>query len=184
MLPTWIITKCVKRPGTFDWKTDLDERTLLLGVIYASGGNCSHAVTVHGGFVYNANELIAISLCQGALDYCTSTQKERSSSVNFRRIAFFITKRSGRKRLGKLACLSKLRIRSSTRRGLLERRGSLFCKQSVEICYSVFVNSSAHLSRASVSSTRELSSLRDITKHGASIVLGRTDMYSGDQSHS
>jgi hypothetical protein len=33
VLPTWIITKCVKRPGTFYWKTDLDERTLLLGVL-------------------------------------------------------------------------------------------------------------------------------------------------------
>jgi hypothetical protein len=99
-------------------------------------------------------------------------------------LRYYIMKGSGRKRLGKLACLSKLRIRSSTRRGWLERKGSLFCKQSIEICYSVLVNSSAHLSRASVSSTQELSSLRDITKHGASIILGRTDMYSGDQFHS
>jgi hypothetical protein len=32
VFPTWVITKCVKRPGTFNWKTDLNERTLLLGV--------------------------------------------------------------------------------------------------------------------------------------------------------
>ncbi len=50
VLPTWIIIKCVKRPGTLNWKTDLDERTLLLGVLNASDGNCSHAVTVHGWF--------------------------------------------------------------------------------------------------------------------------------------
>jgi hypothetical protein len=89
VLPTWRITKCVKRPGTFNWKTDLDERTLLLGVLNASDGNCSHAVTVHGGFVCDANKLIAIPLCQEALDYCTSTQTEKSSFVNFCRIALF-----------------------------------------------------------------------------------------------
>jgi hypothetical protein len=58
-------------------------------------------VTVHGGFVYNTNKLIAIPLCQEALDYCTSTQTEKSSFVNFCRIVFVITKGSGRKRLGK-----------------------------------------------------------------------------------
>jgi hypothetical protein len=101
--------------------------------------------------------------------------------VNFRRIMLFITRGSGRKRLGKWACLSKLRIRSSTRRGLLKRKGSSFCKQCIETCYSVVVNSSAHLSHASVLRTQELSSLRDITKHGASIVSGQTVIYSGDQ---
>jgi hypothetical protein len=78
-----------ERPGTFNWKTDLDERTLSLRVLNASDGNCSHAVTVHGRFVYDANELVAIPLCQEALDYCTSTQTEKSSFVNFRRIALF-----------------------------------------------------------------------------------------------
>jgi hypothetical protein len=32
VLPTWIMTKCVKRLGTFNWKTNLDKRMLLLGV--------------------------------------------------------------------------------------------------------------------------------------------------------
>jgi hypothetical protein len=41
VLSAWIITKCVKRPGTFNWKTDLNERTLLLGVLNESDGNCS-----------------------------------------------------------------------------------------------------------------------------------------------
>ena len=62
ILPTWIKTKCVKWPVTFNWKIDLDKRTLLLGVLNASDGNCSHAVTVHGGFIYKANKLIAIPL--------------------------------------------------------------------------------------------------------------------------
>ncbi len=55
VLSTWIITKCENRPGTFNWKTDLDERTLLLGVLNASDGNCSHVVTVHGGFVVESD---------------------------------------------------------------------------------------------------------------------------------
>jgi hypothetical protein len=46
MLPTWIITKCVKWPRTFNWKIDLDKRSLLLGVLNASDENCSHAVTL------------------------------------------------------------------------------------------------------------------------------------------
>jgi hypothetical protein len=72
VLSTWIIPKCVKWPGTFNWKTNLDERTLLLRVLNASDENCSHAVNVQFGFVYDANKLVAIPLCQEALDYCTS----------------------------------------------------------------------------------------------------------------
>ena len=49
-------------------------------------------MTVHGGFVYDANKLIAIPLCQEALDYCTSTQTEKSLFFNFRRIALFYYK--------------------------------------------------------------------------------------------
>jgi hypothetical protein len=62
VLPTRKITKCVKRPETFNCKTNLNERTLLVRVLNASDGNCSHAVTVHGGFIYKANKLIAIPL--------------------------------------------------------------------------------------------------------------------------
>jgi hypothetical protein len=105
VLPSWIVTKCVKRPGTFNWKTDLDERTLLLGVLNASDGNCSHAVTVHGGFVYDANELVAIPLCQEALDYCTSTQTEKSSFVNFRRIALFYYEGRRQEKVRKMSLL-------------------------------------------------------------------------------
>jgi hypothetical protein len=51
----------------------------------ASDGNCSHAVSIHGGFVYDANEVVALPLCQEALDYCTSTEESKSSFVQFRR---------------------------------------------------------------------------------------------------
>ena len=103
VLPIWIVTKCVKRPGTFNWKTDLNERTLLLGVLNVSDKNCSRAVTVHGGFVYNANILTAIPLCQEALDYCASTQTEKSSFVNFRRIALLDYKGQRQEKIRKMS---------------------------------------------------------------------------------
>jgi hypothetical protein len=101
VLSTWIVTKCVKRPGTFNWKTDLDERTLLLGVLNASDGNCSHAVTVHGGFVYDANELVDIPLCQEAWIIARQHKQRRVRLLTSAELRYFIMKGSGRKRLGK-----------------------------------------------------------------------------------
>ncbi len=118
----------MKRPGTFNWKTDLDERTLLLGVLNASDGNCSHAVTVHGGFVYDANKLVAIPLCQEALDDCTSTQTEKSSFVNFRRIALFYYEGQRQEKVRKMSLfvetedqiLNKKRIVGEKRKFILQ----------------------------------------------------------------
>ena len=62
----------------------LDDRHILVGVLLASDGNCSHAVSIHGGNVYDANEVVALPLCQEALDYCTSTAEVNSSFVRFR----------------------------------------------------------------------------------------------------
>jgi hypothetical protein len=62
-------------------------------------------VTVHGGFVYDANELVAIPLCQEALDCCTSTQTEKSSFVNFRRIALFYYKGRRQEKVRKMSLL-------------------------------------------------------------------------------
>ncbi len=64
VLPSWIVRKLVRRPVDFNWQTDLGDRTILLGVLNASDGNCSHAITVHGGFIYNTNEQVSIPLCQ------------------------------------------------------------------------------------------------------------------------
>jgi hypothetical protein len=84
ILPKWIVIERI--PKSFDWQKDLlDERHILVGVLYTSDGNCSHAVTIHGGFVYDANEVVALPLCQEALDYCTSTAEVKSSFVRFRR---------------------------------------------------------------------------------------------------
>jgi hypothetical protein len=38
----------------------LKETEIFVGVLLASDGNSNHAITIHGGFVYNANERVAI----------------------------------------------------------------------------------------------------------------------------
>ena len=75
----------------FDWKL-LQERmkdTILLGVLNESDGNGSHAVTIHGGYVYDANEVVAIPLCKEALDYCCSTTTVKNEFVSFRKVTLF-----------------------------------------------------------------------------------------------
>jgi hypothetical protein len=83
VLPTWLVPSLLH--GTFDWKKDLQPRDVLVGVLQASDGSCSHAVTIHGGFVFDANERVALPLCDKALNYCTSTEKVKSTFVRFKR---------------------------------------------------------------------------------------------------
>ena len=70
----------------FNWETDLLSNDVVIGVLRASDGNCSHAVTIYGGgFVFDANEAVALPLCKEALDYCTSTETVKTSLVCFHR---------------------------------------------------------------------------------------------------
>jgi hypothetical protein len=62
---------------------------MAVGVLNESDGNGSHAVTIHGNFVYDANEVVALPLCQEALDYCCSTSTVKNEFVNFRELTFF-----------------------------------------------------------------------------------------------
>lgn len=102
VLPSWIVRRCVKKPSNYNWQLHLDKTTILLGVLNASDGNCSHAVTVHGGFIYDANEVVSLPLCQEALDYCTSTATERSTFIDFRRIDLFFYEGKQREKLQRL----------------------------------------------------------------------------------
>jgi hypothetical protein len=63
--------------------------TILLGVLKESNGNGSHAVTIHGGYVYAANEVVTISLCKEALDYCCSTSTVKNEFASFRKVTLF-----------------------------------------------------------------------------------------------
>jgi hypothetical protein len=81
VLPRWISIQ--RLPRQFNWKEELDARHLLLGVLSASDGSCCHAVTIHGSYVYYANEVINFPLCEEALNYCKSTALVKSEFVGF-----------------------------------------------------------------------------------------------------
>ena len=74
-------------PCDYDWRRLVKEdlTSIVLGVISASDGSNSHAIAIHGGYVYDANETIAIPLSQKALDYCASTDTVESKFVKFRK---------------------------------------------------------------------------------------------------
>ena len=82
ILPPWLQMK--RKPMEYDWKT-MDEKIVFVGVLFASDGSSSHAVTIHGSYIYDANEKVALPLCQDALDYCTSTEMVKSTFLYFRR---------------------------------------------------------------------------------------------------
>ena len=48
-----------------------------------------HAIAIHGGFVYDANEDFALPLCKEALDYCCSTQEIRNEFLHFQKGMIF-----------------------------------------------------------------------------------------------
>ena len=60
-----------------------------MGVLNESDGNGSHAVTIHGGYVYDANEVVGIPLCKEALDYCCSVTMVKNEFVSFRKVTLF-----------------------------------------------------------------------------------------------
>ena len=83
LFPPWLTITLI--PRKFDWRTDLLPTDVMMGVMVASDGSCSHAITVHGGFIFDANEQLALPLCPEALDYCTSTPQIESTFVGFKR---------------------------------------------------------------------------------------------------
>lgn len=84
VLPKWIQPK--RKPIQYNWRELINDKTkVFVGVLISSDGNFSHAVTIHSGFIYDANEVVALRLCQEALDYCTSTETQQSTFIDFRR---------------------------------------------------------------------------------------------------
>jgi hypothetical protein len=83
LFPPWIVITRIK--PKFDWRTDLQPNDVFIGVLLASDGSCSHAVTLHGNYVFDANEPVALRLCNDSLDYCTSTETVKSTFVEFKR---------------------------------------------------------------------------------------------------
>lgn len=83
LFPRWVTISMI--PRRFDWQTDLRPTDVMVGVLIACDGSCSHAVTIHGNFVFDANETVVLPLCKEALDYCTSTAKVKSTFVGFKK---------------------------------------------------------------------------------------------------
>lgn len=83
-LPKWLQPTKITRHN-FDWKVDMNKSVIMVGVLISSDGNCSHAITLHDRFIYDANERVAIPLSQEGLDYCTSDGERRSKFLHFLR---------------------------------------------------------------------------------------------------
>ena len=91
LLPFWISRTVVRTPQDFDWQNLLHYKwnQILMGILNSSDGSYPRVVTIHGGFVYDANEVHAISLSREALDYCCSTETVKNTFVNFHKVVKF-----------------------------------------------------------------------------------------------
>jgi len=78
----WLQSVKIKNAGTMFNLLDEDlEHTIAVVVIRASDGQCSHAITVHDGLVFDSNEDFAIPLTQANLDYICSTNEQEAAFV-------------------------------------------------------------------------------------------------------
>jgi len=78
LLPKWMCVRKIKK--TFQWKTDIKEGEIFVGVLHPKDGNISHAVSIYKDYIFDANEEVAIKLCTEGLDYCTRGKDGRKSS--------------------------------------------------------------------------------------------------------
>ena len=91
VLPNWIQIskyKCTKQKGAVGLE-NVEQGTILLAVLASSDDHKAHAVAIHDGFIYDANEAVALPYNQQALDYCTSTATKESKFVYFCRGLLF-----------------------------------------------------------------------------------------------
>jgi len=82
LFPGWLQVRRV--PKRFSLQ-DVAPSMVAVLVLTASDGNCSHAVSTHGGYLYDANEEIAIPFCRQGLDYCCSNEEIHAEFVGFKR---------------------------------------------------------------------------------------------------
>ena len=59
---------------------------IYVGVLAESDGNASHAVSIHAGWIYDANETTALPLCMEGLNYCCSTATVKNTFLTFQRL--------------------------------------------------------------------------------------------------
>jgi hypothetical protein len=84
IFPNWVVVRLLSKE--FDCQVNLQENDVVLGALMAPDGICSHAITINGsGFIFDANESIALPLGKEALDYCTFTATVKKEFVRFKR---------------------------------------------------------------------------------------------------
>ena len=92
VLPNWIQIskyKCTTKQKGAVGLENVEQGTILLAVLASSDDHKAHAVAIHDGFIYDANEAVALPYNQQALDYCTSTATKESKFVYFCRGLLF-----------------------------------------------------------------------------------------------
>ena len=82
ILPSWLQVRKLKKGSS---KLDLTPDMIAVVVLQASDGSCTHSVTAHGDYIYDANEEIAIPLCKKGLDYCCSNVETSAQFIAFSR---------------------------------------------------------------------------------------------------
>ena len=89
LLPKWMCVRKIKK--TFQWKTDIKEGEIFVGVLHPKDGNISHAVSIYKDYIFDANEEVAIKLCTEGLDYCTRGKdgRKRSYQSFWKGLVFF-----------------------------------------------------------------------------------------------
>jgi len=84
-LPKWIQIMNIRIGNKFDWAADIPPGAVFVGVIVSSDGNASHAIAIHGNWIFYSNEMQAIPLCKEGLDYCTCDGDILSMFIKFHR---------------------------------------------------------------------------------------------------
>jgi len=79
-LPRWIALKRI--PKNLQWK-DLPKNQILLAVLLGSDGSNSHCICIHGEWIFDANETVAIPFCQEGLNYCASNAERPCAFIRF-----------------------------------------------------------------------------------------------------
>ena len=91
-LPPWIQI-CRRHPnrGLVEslLRNEVSNEVIYVGVLDESDGNASHAVTIHAGWIYDANETVAIPLSLEGMNYCCSTATVKNTFLTFRKLTCF-----------------------------------------------------------------------------------------------
>ena len=100
-LPGWLQCMSIRRVLPIGWQ-DITDDMIVIGVLNGTDGHVNHAVTINGGWIYDANEIKCIPLSQRGLDYCISTPTHHSTFLSFYKGWVFKYQGDNQHRLNKL----------------------------------------------------------------------------------